>query len=55
MDSFQIECPAIVFVRLRDDNSQAYHVVKLVSNILMGVQSQCLVHTTYMKQSRPEQ
>jgi hypothetical protein len=53
--SFQIECPSIVFVRLRDDDTQTYHFIKLVSNILNSVQSQCFVHQKYSSQSNPDQ
>ena len=52
---FQIECPSIIFVRLRDDNAEVYNFVKFVSNIKEGIQSQCFVHSKYAGQSRPDQ
>jgi hypothetical protein len=52
---WQLECPSIIFVRLRDDNSQVYNFVKLVSNMHIGIQSQCFIHSKYEGQRTKEQ
>lgn len=50
--SWQIECPAIVFVVLPKKEKEPYSIVKMCTNYLFGVQSQCLVKATHDKQGK---
>jgi hypothetical protein len=52
---WQLECPSIVFVRLKDDNAQVYNLVKMISNVMNGVQSQCFVSSKYEGQRSKDQ
>jgi len=51
----EVECPAIVFVYLRDDNTSTYSAVKMVSHFVHGVPSSCAVSTKFSKQRNPDQ
>jgi hypothetical protein len=55
VEEWQLECPSIIFVRLKDDNAQVYNFIKLMSNIMNGVQSQCFVSSKYESQRTKDQ
>jgi hypothetical protein len=47
---WQIECPAMIFVYLPNDEQKQYHFVKLLSHFFFGVSSQCVVQGKYSDQ-----
>eukprot|EP00548_Thalassiothrix_antarctica_P021134 CAMPEP_0194179776 /NCGR_PEP_ID=MMETSP0154-20130528/13179_1 /TAXON_ID=1049557 /ORGANISM="Thalassiothrix antarctica, Strain L6-D1" /LENGTH=790 /DNA_ID=CAMNT_0038895255 /DNA_START=366 /DNA_END=2738 /DNA_ORIENTATION=+ len=47
VDLKKIDCPSIIFVRLRDNSSEVYNFIKLLSNNIVGTQSQCFLAQKY--------
>jgi ribosomal protein S17 len=47
---WQVECPAIIFVVFQNIEKEGYSLVKMLSNFMNGVQSQCIVKATHDRQ-----
>jgi hypothetical protein len=43
VDKWQVDVPSIVLVQMEENNKETYNVVKLLTNIVEGVQSQCFI------------
>lgn len=50
VEEWQIECPAMIFCYLPDDDKSFYDCVKTMGDLELGVATQCIVQETATKQ-----
>lgn len=55
LDNYEVDFPSIVFAYKSDDGKGLYDRIKMISNYIGGIQSQCAVAKKYESQRNKDQ